>query len=244
MIYPKINVEETFDELVREYGGGVVLKEKLPKSPSFNNADYIFHFEKIVAELKCLTEDNMDSVGTQSKVKDLINEWHGAGKIKNTHIDESNWREFPVDFQNRIYELTTRSIKKRIQKANLQIRETKRELKLDEYNGLVILANDGIVSLSPPAFIHAAHHVLLRDFSEVKYFIYMTANLFTRLRESPMPTLFWIGYDTQKGPKMDEAFINRLGDCWRGLVCRKTGIPGFCQEMHDVEGFWKARHIK
>lgn len=242
MNHPKIEVESTFDEIVRDYGG-VVLREKLSKSPSFNNADYIFHFEKIVAELKCLTEDNVDSINNQSKVNELVNQWHREGKIKTAQIDESNWRELPKELQTGIYEITTKTIKKRIQKANLQIRETKQELKLDDYNGLVILANDGVASLSPAAFIHATQHALARDFSEIKYFIYLTANLFTRLRSTPMPTLFWIGFDMQRGPKMDEAFINRLGRDWRSLVCRKTGIPGFVQEMNDVEGFWKAKHI-
>lgn len=58
--YPRIDVEETLDDVIRDYGG-VVLKEKLPKSPRFNNADYIFHFEKIVGELKCLNDDNVHS---------------------------------------------------------------------------------------------------------------------------------------------------------------------------------------
>ncbi len=242
MLYPRINVEETLAEVVRDYGG-VVLEDKLPKSPNFDNADYVFHFEKIVAELKCLTEDNVDSPNNQFKVNELIKQWHNEGKIKTTNIDENNWGELPKELQTKIYEITTKSIKRRVQKANVQIRETKRALRLDDYSGLLILANDGIASLGPAAFLHATQHALARDFSEIKYFIYLTANLFTQLRESPMPTLFWIGFDMQKGPKMDVAFTDRLGRNWRSLVCKKTGMPGFVQEMHDMEGFWKARHM-
>ena len=242
MLYPRINVEETLAEVVRDYGG-VVLEDKLPKSPSFENADYVFHFEKIVAELKCLTEDNVDSVNNQAKVNELVQQWHQEGKIKTTKIDESNWRELPKELQTRIYEITTKSIKRRIQKANVQIRETKRALRLDDYNGLLFLANDGIASLGPAAFLHATQHALTRDFSEIKYFIYLTANLFTQLRESPMPTLFWIGFDLQKGEKMDVAFTDRLGRNWRSLVCRKSGIPGVVQELSDMEGFWHAKHL-
>lgn len=242
MKYPRINVEEMFDELVRDHGG-IVLKEKLSKSPAFNNADYIFHFEKVVAELKCLTEDNIDSDNNRLKANRLVDEWYNDGKIKTKKINESTWLELPKELQNRIYEITTKSVRRRIQKANVQIRETKKELRLTEYNGLLILANDGIISLPPAAFIHATHLALQRDFSEISYFIYLTANLFTGLRETPMPTLFWIGFDMQKGPKMDVNFTDRLGRNWRRLVCRKTGIPGFEQEMHDIEGFWKARHV-
>jgi len=243
MDYSKINVEETFAELVREYGG-VVLDDRLPKSPSFENADYVFHHEKIVAELKCLTKDNVDSEGNQAKVTQLVSEWHAQGKIQSTKIDEKSWRELPMELQGKIYEISTKSIKRRIQKANVQIRETKRELRLVDYNGLVILANDGIYSLSPAAFINAAQQALRHDFSEIKYFIYLTANIFTHLRESPMPTLFWIGFDMQKGPEMDSKFIDRLGRNWRLLVCKNTGLPGFDQEMNDIEGFWHAKHSR
>src|SRR3982074_954218 len=108
MIYPRINVEDLLTEVVRDYGG-VVLEDRLPKSPNFENADYVFHFERIVAELKCLTEDNMDSVNNQTKVNELVNRWHNEGKIKTTKIDRSNWRELPKELQTRIYEITTKS---------------------------------------------------------------------------------------------------------------------------------------
>ena len=243
MNYPRIDIEETFAEVVRDYGG-VVLDDKLPKSPTFENADYVFHHEKIVAELKCLTEDNVDSMNNQAKIKKLVAEWYDQGKISTTKIDEESWRNMPMELQNKIYEIGTKSIKRRIQKANAQIRETKRELRLDDYHGLVILANDGIYSLGPAAFIHAAHQALRCDFSEIKYFIYFTANIFTKLRETPVPSLFWIGFDMQRGPKMDSHFTDRLGRDWRLLVCKKTGMPSYDQELNDIEGFWHANHMR
>jgi len=241
-MYPKIDIEETFKELVRDYGG-VVLEDKLPKSPDFKNADYVFHFEKIVAELKCLTVDNIYSVENQTKVNDLLQKWFNEGNIQTNKIDEHTWSRLPRELQTRICEITTKSIRRRIQTANAQIRETKRALHLDDYLGLAVLANDGISSLPPAAFIHAAYLALAHDFSEIKYFIYLTTNLFTQLRGVPMPVVFWIGFDMQKGPKMDGKFIDRLGANWRRLVSRKTGIPGIEQELNDMEGFWHAKHV-
>lgn len=241
-IFPKINVEDTFDQVVRDYGG-VVLKETLPKSPSFNNADYVFHFEKVVAELKCLTEDNVNSVNNQTKVQKVIKQWYDEGKIKTTEIDESTWQGVPKELAKRIYEIRTQSIRGRIKKANIQIRETKQELKLDDYIGLLILANDGIVSLPPAAFIHAAQLALARHFREITHFIYLTANLFTHLRQTSKPTLFFIDVDMERGHKVDGHFIDRLGRNWRRLVCIKMRITAIEQQMDDIEGFWKARHI-
>jgi hypothetical protein len=241
-MYPRIDVEETLDEVIRDYGG-VVLRERLPPSPTFNNADYIFHFEKIVGELKCLNEDNIHSPGNRFRTAELIKEYHDVGKINDCKINEKNWNEWPRDLHSKIYEATTRSIKKRIHKADLQIRETKRELKLDDYKGLVILANDGIVSLPPSAFIHASLLTVRHHFSEITYFVYLTANLFTAMPGADMPALFWIAVDLERGPKMNTHFVDRLGRNFRRFVCSKTGIPSIEEPLHDIEGFWKARHV-
>jgi len=189
------------------------------------------------------TEDNLHSLSNQQRTNRLIDDYYNNGKIKSREINESSWNQWPRELQTKIYEATTRSIKKRVHKADIQIRETRRELDLDQYQGLLVLANDGIVSLPPAAFIHAALLVLRYSFREINYLVYLTANLFTALRGTPMPTLFWIGVDLQKGPKMDVNFTDRLGRDWRRLVCKKSGIPGVEQELLDIEGFWKARHI-
>ena len=244
--YPRINVETTFDKAVREYGG-VVVREKLPYSPHFENADYIFHFEKIVCELKCLTEDNLSSPNNDIRAKNLINEYYGAGLIDSRNVDEANWAKWPRELQTKIYEATTRSIKRRLQKANTQIHQTKAELKLDEYRGLVVLVNDGIYSLTPAAFIHATQLVLAkkrRQFSQIDYFVYVTANLFTLMRGVPLPVRFWIGVDMEKGPKMDTAFVDRLGSIFKTIASAEAKIPIIEQKLRDMEGFWKAKHIK
>jgi hypothetical protein len=242
-VYPRVDVEKTFDEAVRSYGG-VVLREKLPPSPNFNNADYVFHFEKIVCELKCLTEDNLYSSNNQLRSDNLISEYYETGRIKSRTINEANWKEWPLELQTKIYEATTRSLRKRIHKADIQIRETKRELRLGGYNGLIVLANNGVSSLPPAAFLHAAQLTLGRAFTEINYFVYLTANLFTAMRGLALPALFWIGFDMQRGPKMDTNFTDRLGRIFKKLVADETGIPSVSEELQDIESFWKARHIK
>ena len=242
-LYPKIDVPKTFEEAVREYGG-VVLSEKLPSSPTFNNADYVFHFEKIVCELKCLTEDNIHSPENRARTDQLINDYYKRGLITSRDINEENWSKWPRELQTKIYSATTRSIKKRVHKADLQIRETKRELRLDGYHGLVALANDGIVSLPPAAFIHATQLVLRQHFTEIQYFIFFTANLYTAMPGTPYPALFWVGLDLQRGPKMDTRFTDRLGHIFKRIASAQAGIPAVEQELQDIEGFWKARYVK
>jgi len=94
VLYPKIDVPKTFDEAVREYGE-VVLSEKLSSSPTFNNADYVFHFEKIVCELKCLTEDNIHSPENRARTDQLLNDYYKRGLITSREINEENWSKWP-----------------------------------------------------------------------------------------------------------------------------------------------------
>src|SRR5690349_2394835 len=142
-IYPHIEVEPLFDEMVRQYPMGCVLKDKMP-NPDFLNADYIFHHEKVVAELKCVQVDNSDSENNQSKINSALDRFYADGKIKSKEVNEETWPTFPMELQGEIYQATTNAIRGRITKANKQLRETKDKLGLSSYQGALIIVNDGV----------------------------------------------------------------------------------------------------
>jgi hypothetical protein len=244
--YPHIDVEETFDDIVRAHGGGaIVLKENIGKSPPFANADYVFHSEKVVAELKCLMEDNSDSPNNQSKINAVIDRFYSEEKIKTKDITEETWLAFPKELQNDIYTITTHSIQARVKKANKQIRETKDRLGLNSYSGMLIIANDGLVSMPPAAFVHAVNKCVTYNCSEIDCFIFLTANVFAMIKGASMPVLIWFPMSTEKPAKIDEVFISRLRVAWQGLVCRKTGSQpiNYQAKEEDMEAFWKARNL-
>jgi len=241
--YPTINVEETFNEMVREYGGAIVLEDKLPHPRTFPNADYIFHSERIVAELKCLQDDNVHSENNQARINTVIDRYYNEGKITTKNIDEANWRDLPKGLTDSIYEIISNAIQGRIRKAKHQIRETKRQLGLDSYTGYLIIVNEGIFSLPPVAFMNAVIMMLDKQ-DDIEHFIFFTANIFTQIRNVPMPLLVWIGFDMQKGPtKLDNGFNVQLHGHWLRIYSRKTGVPHMKYESKDDEGFWKAKNI-
>ena len=243
--YPHINVEEIFDELVREHGGAIVLREKIGKSPDFANADYVFHSEKVIAELKCLMDDNIDSPGTQAKLNSTIDKYHAEGKILTKEITEETWRGLPQELQNDIYTITTHSIRARINKANQQIRETKAKLGMDEYSGMLIIANDGLESIPPPAFVHAIARHLNNHCREIDLFIFLTANIYAKFEDQPMPAAVWFPMAMDKPAKIGETLINQLRISWQRMVCKKLGATPFDFQMKDEDmgAFWKARNL-
>jgi len=66
----RIEIEREFDQVVKASGGQIV-RDLLSKSPRFDNADYVFHDQKIVAELKCLREDKANDPSTTSRLRRL-----------------------------------------------------------------------------------------------------------------------------------------------------------------------------
>lgn len=247
MNYPHIDVEGAFDEITRAHGGAIVLRDKISKSPDFQNADYVFHFEKVVAELKCLMEDNTESPSNQAKINAAIDRFYAEGKIKTKDINEENWPTFPAELQTALYDITSHSIRARVKKANQQIRETKAKLGLDAYTGMLIIVNDGLTSFPPAAFVHATLRAFERKTgdSEIDCFICTAANVFATIKGAPGPMLFWMPMQMQKPGKIHEGFVNRLRVAWQGLVNRKMGANAIEHQMQDedMEAFWRARNL-
>ena len=63
-----IDIEKEFDNFVPEVGGQRV-DELIGKSPNFDNADYVFDDDKIVAELKCLQENKLNDANLNKKIR-------------------------------------------------------------------------------------------------------------------------------------------------------------------------------
>ena len=242
MVPTHIEIEPAFNELVRKHSG-IVVEEALPYSPDFQNADYVFHSERIVAELKCLTEDNVLSGLNSKKASKLVQEGNAQGRVPFVDFDMRHWKEMPTDMQTELYRVFTKNVKRRIAKANMQIRETREHLGLTDYAGLLFIANDGVTTLSPAAFIHAVQLSLQRDFREIRHFVFFTVNLYAKLRSSPVPALFWISFDMQDGPPINESFLESLGASWRLQCCRTMGVNAVEGELDDMEGFWNAENL-
>src|SRR5713101_1016307 len=72
--------EQLFDECVQKCGGIRVTKI-IGNAPSFENADYYFGAEDVVAELKSLQKDFLAAPETEQRMHVLFNKWVDEGKI-------------------------------------------------------------------------------------------------------------------------------------------------------------------
>jgi hypothetical protein len=246
--YPTINIEQTFNQVIREYGMAIVVREALlPKSVTFLNADYIFHSEKIIAELKCLTEDNSQDPNKLKKVERIMNYYFDSGKIKTKVINDQTWLGFPLKLQNSITDVYATSIRDRIRKADEQISSTREKLNLGLYSGLLILANDGLKSLPPAAVEVTALRYIRESRPNIDCMIYVTVNILAELEGIKQAIRFWSFTPMTEPNKVSDLFSKQLCLKFAGLVDRQVGLPSGFVTIPDKDEFlrkyWNAKTL-
>ena len=146
-----------------------------------------------------------------------------------------------------MYQVTGKSIRRRIQKANKQIRETKTALGLADYRGVLFIANDGNFMFPPAATNHAVQLSLQRDFREIRHFVFFTANMYLAMKGTDRPVLCWISFDMDNDKSSAaERLYEDLHIRWIRRHSEVTGIPAEIAELSDadMEGFWFGNYFR
>lgn len=149
--------------------------------------------------------------------------------------------------QAEMYETMGRPIKRRVQKANKQIRETKTALGVPEYRGVLFIANDGNFMFPPAAMIHSIQLSLQRDFREIRHFVFFTANMYLAIRGIARPVSCWISFDMDSETSSPaETLYADLYERWTRRHEEITGIRADTAELRDedMEGFWFANYLR
>lgn len=135
----KNKFEAVFNEFVTDFGG-----EMLTEPSDTKIADYVFRKQNIVAELKCLMEDQTSAMN--KKVTRVVQEWlKKHKKLPPGGYDGESLEiaKAPKEIADRWLEILKAPIENSIRDANRQIRETKRRLNLPEAKGLLLIFNQG-----------------------------------------------------------------------------------------------------
>jgi hypothetical protein len=239
----RIQIEPEFDEFVRQ-SGNVVIRETIAKSPTFQNADYFFPEDNIIAELKCLEQDKFNDPRTQEKLGRLWIKWRQRGDVSGRIPEIIHSKNLPDRCQKDMYRVYSNPIRHRIKKANRQIRETKKAMNLPDARGLLLIANDGNLALDPAAMVHILFESVRNNFSEIDNFVFFTANLFVRLSNPPKQSLIWFNGVIDDATAIGEPFIRKLFDGWSQHISRVQGVPIETVENTEMSEFWKLSHPK
>lgn len=210
-----LNIEKEFDSFISTIGGQRV-DEIVGKSPNFGNADYIFDEDEIVIELKCLQDNKLNDKEITKKITKVCNKWRARGyDIK---LSNDGWRatvsNLPQGCSNEILKIYAKPIKKRIIKANKQIRETKKELDRDKHQGILLLANDGNLAVDPEHMYHILSRSMMNSFSSINAVIFFTVNYPGKASFTNLDTLVWANLNRPNMEPIDNEFFEKLHSGW------------------------------
>jgi hypothetical protein len=242
---PQLHIESSFNEFVKEFGGELV-KELLPPNPSFENADYVFKKDNVVAELKCLEKDILEQDNSKAKLNALYDGWLRKGLVGPAWgTVEINTAKLPVQCQREVYALIRRPIQRTIEKANKQIKETKKHFDLPNAAGLLLLANDGNYSLESAHVIDIVGNILTNLYSSIDGFVYFTVNMRAMKPGYERDVNLWVpnygGY-IESLVKM----VDRMAEAWGRFYARKIGqdVPMHSFEYNDRTLLDSVKFIK
>lgn len=196
--------------------GGKLISEIVSRSPGFKNADYLFDETKIIAELKCLQKDFFDKI----------------------IVDSNNIDEIVIKNSKTLYNV--------VRDANKQIRETKKNLKKEDYQGLLLLVNDGNYSFKFELLMDISKRVIADYQTRGRYesidaMVIFTVNmpLYYKFEDSYLPSFPWFVTSKNDNYK-DEVirnFMKDIGNHWRIYFETLSGFKLMVKEAIDKETF-------
>ncbi len=181
-----LDVEKAWDEFV-DFQGGERVDKYIGKSPSFDNADYVFKKEKVVIELKEIQTEFVRKPAFLKKLSELTK------KLLEKDPDFFPFRKpIPNWFLLEYIRIFRPPLSRTIKKANKQIRETKQYFDITTPTGIAVFVNDGFVSLDPQKISSLVSSILVNSYSSIDCFIYITINRYIAIDGSNEPKLVWV----------------------------------------------------
>ncbi|MGY6155999.1 hypothetical protein [Paraburkholderia graminis] len=206
-----VPVEKTWRDFVVHIGGSVV-EDLVPQPRNFQNADFAFFKEGVIAELKEIETEFSNSPAFVKGFDELMHR---------VVAEDPSWRPAlfggkgePPWFARDYVRLFRPPLTRILKKANAQIKETKEHFKIEYNGGMAIVVNDGFSSLGPDRVRALVGNILSASYSSIDCCIYMTVNRYVELRGSNVPRLVWAPMYSDRAPDGLVAFVNTLGEKW------------------------------
>lgn len=194
------------------------------KRQGVKNADYMFPASKVIVELKILQTEFAHTKQMLERVEALI------AKFPEPDLDD---KSHPL--RRELLLLLRKPLQRIINTANRQIKETKRELGLNDWKGIIVCVNDGFRAAPPHLVIGLLSHILAQtDYSNTDALIYQT-NHYVEIPDNPYAVLLWTpAYSERAGDDL-VAFVNDLGRRWRAYASEVSGPPDFSEEKEEID---------
>jgi hypothetical protein len=210
--------ESIFRKFVTSFGG-----EVLPENPSSSKmADYLFRKQNVIAELKCLMQDQTDAMN--KKVSDAAVKWIKKNGALPSGYDGAflDIAAAPKDLSDKWLRILKAPIESFVRDANRQIRESKKHLELPGAQGLLFIFNQGNFLYNRP-----------KDFRLLIGNVVCKRDLLGQLRFPNIHGVVYFSFETGRSEKEQMSF-------WAPLQLRETAdedltrMQNFQAELRDA----------
>lgn len=217
-----VAVEPLWQEFVRSFGG-LVVHDMVAEPRGFQNADFAFLDQGVIAELKEIQTEFSSTAafrcGFKTLMQRLVTEqpesrstfFGGDGKV-------------PAWFMPELVRLCRPSLSRILKKANRQLRETKIHFGVNSETGVLLLVNDGFTSISPEFVRAQVSELLLHSYSSISCCVYLTVNRYIEFPGDREPKLLWATAYSDTAPDSLVSFVDDLGRGWFDFLEEKVGL--------------------
>ncbi|MCA2625759.1 hypothetical protein ACQY1Y_09960 [Microcystis ichthyoblabe FBCC-A1114] len=236
---PEMEVEATFNEFVEDLGGELISKLFEGKGKRPNNADYFFCNRTVVAELKCLEKNYFNDRKVGDKLNLMMHSWITEGLLRQEHIKDGRFQidDLPRQCAVDVFKVFSSPTKEAVEKANKQIKETKKYFRLPDAKGLLILANDGNYSIPPNFMMYILGNLLASRYTSIDSFIFFTPNMRAYAPQIDRQFNVWISGRTRPSSNAVESdLLHHIQQSWVSFLERKFGevVTQFHIKDHNV----------
>ena len=211
--------EKHWIQFISRVGGELVAPHI--KRQGVKNADFMFRNARVVLELKVVVTELAHSEQMLAKV-DALSAQYPDG-LSDPRL------------QRELLSILRAPLKRILKTANRQIRETKQELGLVGWRGLIVLVNDGFRGAPPDLVIALVSDIMANEsYSSCDGLIYQTNHL-VELRDNPYANWLWVPmYNPRKTDDFVD-FVNHIGREWRAFHEEIDGPFEYSAEQETMD---------
>lgn len=212
-----IDTEKIFGEVVLA-AGGRCLDDEFRGKADFKNADYLFEQHNCVGELKRIQKFLDEDAEFRRKLGKHYSKWVSQGRIRSaplgTKFVEFNLMDIPRDCAEEVMILLRKQLMSAyLEKANRQLRETKKYFGIQDAYGIVFLAVEGTSWYEPHGLMSVLARIPKGRLEAVDAFIVFNSNYEAQHPAIQAPVSFWISA-RYSGRPLPKDLIERLSIRW------------------------------
>src|SRR5258708_16490716 len=122
--------------------------------------------------------------------------------------------QLPREFIFEFLRLFRPPVKRILEKANKQIKNTKKELELDSAQGLVVIINDGFYGFEPRYIFALISDILTHLYTSIDGFVFLTLNRYVDIPGDDYARQLWLTSYSGRANDHLVDFVNDLGRKW------------------------------